>query len=64
MTALEVLCLKPLLIELGFFFIYLFIFLTSIPILWCDNQSAAALASNPKFHIKAKHSELDVHFLR
>ena len=38
--------------------------LVSAPIIWCDNQSAAALASNPKFHSRTKYIELDVHFLR
>ncbi|KAH9685572.1 retrovirus-related pol polyprotein from transposon RE1 [Citrus sinensis] len=57
MAASEVLWLKSLLTEIG-------ISLVFIPVIWCDNQSAAALASNPKFHSRTKHIELDVHFLR
>lgn len=37
---------------------------SSVPTLWCDNQSVAALACNPKFQSRAKHIELDVHFIR
>ena len=57
MAASEVLRLKSLLIEIS-------ISLVSTPVIWCDNQSAAALASNHKFHPQTKHIELDVHFLR
>ncbi|KAL9451482.1 hypothetical protein AB3S75_013113 [Citrus x aurantiifolia] len=57
MAASEVLWLKSLLTEIG-------ISLVSTPVIWCDNQSAAALASNHKFHSRTKHIELDVHFLR
>ncbi|CAB4279503.1 unnamed protein product [Prunus armeniaca] len=31
------------------------------PLMWCDNQSALALASNPAFHPCTKHVELDYH---
>ena len=57
MAAAEVLWIRSLLAEIG-------LTLSSIPIIWCDNQSAAALASNPKFHSITKHIELDVHFVR
>lgn len=32
--------------------------------LWSDNISAVALASNPVFHVRTKHIEVDVHFIR
>ncbi|MCI15351.1 TIR-NBS-LRR type disease resistance protein [Trifolium medium] len=34
------------------------------PILWCDNLSAKALASNPVMHACSKHIEIDVHYIR
>lgn len=34
------------------------------PILWCDNLSAKALASNPVYHARSKHIEVDVHYIR
>jgi histone deacetylase 1/2 len=34
------------------------------PILWCDNLSAKALASNPILHARSKHIEIDVHYIR
>ncbi|RVW96129.1 Retrovirus-related Pol polyprotein from transposon RE2 [Vitis vinifera] len=37
---------------------------SSPPLLWCDNKSAAHLAANPVFHAKAKHIEMEVHFIR
>jgi hypothetical protein len=34
------------------------------PILWCDNISALPLASNPIFHVRMKHIEVDYHFIQ
>ena len=34
------------------------------PMLWCDNVSALALASNPVFHAQIKHIEVDYHYIR
>ena len=32
--------------------------------MYCDNKSANALASNPKYHSHTKHIKLDLHFVR
>ena len=40
------------------------IFLSDPPILWFDNVSAIAIASNLVFHACTKHIEVDFHFIR
>jgi len=34
------------------------------PRIWCDNMGAIALASNPIYHARTKHVEVDYHFIR
>jgi hypothetical protein len=38
--------------------------LFSTPTLWCDKMGAMALASNPAYHTRTKHIELDYHLIR
>ncbi|XP_019051493.1 PREDICTED: uncharacterized protein LOC109113961 [Nelumbo nucifera] len=56
-TATKILWLKALLDDLG-------IRLSQAPTIWCDNIGATSLASNPIFHAKTRHIEVDFHFLR
>lgn len=53
----EVYWLRMLLCELK-------ISLQAAPVVWCDNISTLALASNPIFHAQSKHIEVDYHFVR
>ena len=56
-TAAEVSWLRILFKELR-------IFLSHIPVLWCDNALAIALSANPVFHSRMKHIEVDYHYVR
>lgn len=40
------------------------VYLKSPPLLYCDKISAISLASNPVFHARTKHIEVNYHFVR
>jgi hypothetical protein len=54
--AAELSWIRQVLCDLG-------LFLPSAPLIWCDNTNALALASNPIFHGRTKHIEVDYHFI-
>ena len=56
-TKIELYWLHMLLLDLQ-------ITLPVAPNIWCDNIGAIALASNPVFHARTKHIEIDYHFIR
>ena len=56
-SACEIMWIRQLLMKVGI--------KTFVPAkLWCDNQVAMHIASNPVFHEWTKHIEIDCHFVR
>lgn len=57
LSTVEIIWIQSLLSEIGFP-------LHDCFVLWCDNMRAGSLASNPVFHARTKHIEIDLHFSR
>uniref|UniRef100_A0A2N9EX53 Reverse transcriptase Ty1/copia-type domain-containing protein n=1 Tax=Fagus sylvatica TaxID=28930 RepID=A0A2N9EX53_FAGSY len=57
LASAELCWLQTLLKDLG-------VFISTAPILWCDNIFALVIAFNPVFHARTKHIEVDFHFVR
>ena len=53
----EITCLRSLLSELQ-------LPLAKPLLVWCDNLSAVKLSTNPVLHVRTKHIELDLYFVR
>ena len=56
-TACELMWIKNLMTELGFQ-------VKEPMVMFCDNQAATYIASNPMFHAHTKHIGVDCHFIR
>ena len=56
-TTSEILWIQQLLKDFGFSN-------SSPTLLFCDNQATIHIASNPSFHERTKHIEIDCHFVR
>lgn len=56
-AATDLVWLKSVFQELG-------LYIKTPSVVWCDNMGAIALASNPVFHSRTKHIEVDIHFIR
>ena len=52
------------LIWLQFLFFEIGVCCTEKPTIWCDNISATELARNHVYHLRTKHIEIDMHFIR